>query len=439
MEPTPPEYEPDGGQDAAVDDWRGLADLFLLTTERITAPVEGVHRAIATRWFGLAGSSLAPVGNGYLAITGWIYRSVRLTGAVLGAVIGIGADVANRRGRLRPLWSSPRGSGVQAVANAVWGDHLEQRSSALRIEMGLRDISGSPIGSNPAALAGAFPDPTDRLVVLLHGLGETERCFQQDADAGESSNGLGAVLAADSFTPLPVRYNTGLSVPDNGRMLAALLDTIYRNWPVPVDEIALVGNSMGGLVARSASYAGRAAGHEWVDATRHLVAIGTPHLGAPLEKGTELVSQGLRIAPESRPIGEFLDQRSAGIKDLRSGTIRDVLEQGRAEAGSADGAVIETPFPEHIQQHFCAGVITEEPGHPIGVLAGDLIVRTTSATGRGRRRTIDANHVRIIGKRRHSDLAGDTTVHHQVREWLASNPSKQTGGQIPDQGLPGHF
>ena len=421
MDTNSSQPESSSGHDlSAVADWRGLGDLFALATERLTAPVEGVHRAIAERWFGLAGPQAAPLQNGYQAITSRIYGSVRLAGAVLGAFVGIGADVNNRRGRLRPLWRSPRGSSVQAVANAVWGDHLEHRGSGLRIDMGLRDSSGRPIGSDPDTLAGVFPHPTSRLVVLLHGLGETERCFLEKAEDGGAAGSLGDVLAADSFTPLLVRYNTGRSVSDNGRALASLLDTIYGNWPAPVEEIALVGNSMGGLVARSAAYAGRIDGHEWVEATRHLVAVGTPHLGAPLEKGADLMSRGLRIAPESRPIGAFLDQRSAGIKDLRFGTVQDVDQPGIEGVEPIEDDAADVPFPHHVQQHFIAGVVTEEADHPIGVLVGDLIVRTASATGRGRRRSIDATHVRIIGKRRHSDLAGDPTVHRQVREWLAS-------------------
>ena len=423
MDTNSSQSESSSGDDpSAVVDWRGLGDLFALTTERLTAPVEGVHRAIADRWFGMAGPRAASLGNGYQAVTSRIYGSVRLAATGLGALVGIGADLSNRRGRLRPLWRSPRGSSVQAVANAVWGDHLEQRRSALRIEMGLRDRSGRPIGSDPASLAGAFPHPTPRLVVLLHGLGETERRFLEKGEDGEAVGSLGEVLAADSFTPLLVRYNTGRSVSDNGQALAALLDTIHGNWPTPLEEIALVGNSMGGLVARSAAYAGRSAGHEWIGATRHLVAIGAPHLGAPLEKGAELVSRGLRIAPESRPIGEFLDGRSVGIKDLRFGSVQDGDRPGVEEGAGINDAVTDSPFPDHVQQHFIAGVVTEDAGHPIGVLVGDLVVRTASATGRGRRRTIDATHVRIIGKRRHSDLAGDPTVHRQVRDWLATEP-----------------
>jgi hypothetical protein len=159
----------------------------------------------------------------------------------------------------------------------------------------------------------------------------------------------------------------------------------------------------------------------WVDAVRHVVSVGAPHLGAPLEKGVNLMSWGLLIAPETRPIGEFLDRRSAGIKDLRFGAIRDDDWRDADPAVLFDGIAGDVSFPKHVQQHFVAGVVTEEPTHPIGVLVGDLIVRTGSGTGRGRRRNIEATNVRVIGKRRHSDLAGDPVVHQQVRDWLATS------------------
>ena len=54
-------------------------------------------------------------------------------------------------------------------------------------------------------------------------------------------------------TPVFVRYNTGRHISDNGRDLAALVEQIVAAWPVPVEEVSLVGHSMGGLVSRSAA------------------------------------------------------------------------------------------------------------------------------------------------------------------------------------------
>ena len=78
----------------------------------------------------------------------------------------------------------------------------------------------------------------------------------------------------------------------------------------------------------------------------------------------------------------------------------------------------DTGALEGVQEHFIAGVITSEPGHPMGALLGDLVVRVGSGIGRGRRRRIEAKDVRVIGRRRHFDLVRDPEVHEQVREWL---------------------
>lgn len=405
-----------------VDDWRGLGDLLALATERISIPVEGMHHAIADRWFGLAGPKAAPARRAYGVVTTDVYRSVRIAGSALGAIIG--SVAAGSPSRPRPLWRSPLGSRMQAVLNASWGDELERRHSSVSIELGLRDAQGRPITSDSAALGEAFPEPTARLVVLLHGLGETERCWQQRPGGGTGA-GLADILAADSFTPLLLRYNSGRHVSDNGAALSDLLEEIVHGWPVTIDAIALVGHSMGGLVARSSIHAARAAGDSWVETTRHVVTLGSPHLGSPIEKGANLVSWGLRVVPESRPLGGFVDDRSSGIKDLRFGAIREEDWSEAAPDALWDHIVGDSPLPGGVEQHFVAGVITARPTHPVGVLVGDLIVRVNSSTGRGRRRRIDSTDVRVIGSQRHFDLLRNHTVHEQVRVWLTADTGKQ--------------
>jgi hypothetical protein len=395
-----------------------LGDLISLTTERLTAPVEGIHHAIADRWFGLAGPGGAPAHRAYRTLTAGVYSSIRLAGSALGKAAELAAVVANQRNAASPLRRTSVGTGLQASANALWGDELERRQSKLRIELGLRDIKGDAIGLDPVALARAYPEPTTRLVVLLHGLGETERCWRPPSD--ERATGIGETLAADGFTPLLIRYNTGRHVSDNGPELAELLDSITLSWPVAVEEIALVGNSMGGLVARSSVHSGHIADHRWVAITRHLVTLGTPHLGAPLEKGANVVSWSLSHFPETQPLGKFLNHRSSGIKDLRFGSVRDDDWDGTDPDTLLNDIVGDTPLPSSIEQHFVAGLVTNQPTHPVGALVGDLIVRVGSGIGRGRRREVAATDVRVLTGRRHFDLTRDSSVHEQVRTWLAN-------------------
>ena len=61
-----------------------------------------------------------------------------------------------------------------------------------------------------------------------------------------------------SGTPLYVRYNSGVAIADNGIAFADLLESLINEWPVPVDEILLLGSAWGAssLAARATLLAG---------------------------------------------------------------------------------------------------------------------------------------------------------------------------------------
>jgi pimeloyl-ACP methyl ester carboxylesterase len=302
---------------------------------------------------------------------------------------------------LRPLWDSERGSGIQAFFNGLWGDELDQRESSLSIEMSLRTGNGDVIPPDSPALAETFHEPTSKLVVLLHGLGDTERVWGSPHPENDPADSLADALTASSFTPLLIRYNSGLDVADNGLALSALMEEVIKGWPIPVEEVSFVGHSMGGLVAIGALSAAVDADHGWIQRARHIVTLGSPHLGAPLEKGVHLVSSGLDQTPEGKPISVFLDQRSAGIKSLRMGGDSNATGQNHP-----------------VDFHFVAGAITKEPDNFFGKILGDLVVPVASATGRSRTRILDAADVRVMGGRNHRGLLRDPEVHRDVLGWL---------------------
>lgn len=392
-----PNTKPDRREHLA--DWRGVGYLVTVATDRLISPVEGMHRAIADRWLSLAGPKADPVRRLVDGVTATTYGAIRAGGSAIGGALSAGAGLWSEQTTLRPIWETPRGRYVQSTLNALWGDKFDHDESPFRIELGLRDPHGRLISTAPTSLRRAFPKPNDRLAVLLHGLGETERCWQ--AGAGQN---LAEELETDGFSVLRMRYNTGRSVPDNGGDLADLIEKLRLAWPVAVEEVVLIGHSMGGLVARSAVKAAHASGHEWVDLARHIVAIGTPHLGSPIEKAVGFISDGLGLFRETRPLGAFVEQRSAGIKNLGNGVDR---------ADDSTGA---------IAYHVVAGAVTAEPTHPLGVLVGDLVVGVGSATGKGRRFQVDSSDVLVVGARRHADLLQDPRVISQTRRWLAATP-----------------
>jgi triacylglycerol esterase/lipase EstA (alpha/beta hydrolase family) len=243
--------------------------------------------------------------------------------------------------------------------------------------------------------------------VFLHGLMETEFSW------GRAPN-YGSRLAEDSgWTPVYVRYNTGCRISENGRSLADLLEETVADWPVDVEEIALIGHSMGGLVARSAAHHAGQAEAAWVKRVSHVVSLGTPHRGAPLEEIVHLGSAALALVPETGGMSRFLRRRSGGIRDLRRGSLVD--EDWKDRDPDALRAVVcqEIPLLEGAKHCFVSASVTRSPSNPIGRLVGDMLVLGSSAAPW---REEEAFHLGGVG---HFALLNHPQVYDRLRGWLA--------------------
>jgi pimeloyl-ACP methyl ester carboxylesterase len=363
-----------------------------------------MHTVISGRAFRYAGLPASAVRAVHDTVAGGVYAAIRHAAGMVG--FGAGALLARRFVETPPVSGSRIGSSMQAALNAVWGDELAARGNALAVSLAVR-VDDLPIGLDPASVAAAFPDATDHVVVLLHGLGQTERCWQSTPgeDAGSVHD---ALTAHPATTPVLVRYNSGLSVADAGGELAALIAILSDIWPVARPRISIVGYSMGGLVARSAYGTALSAGHEWSRRGQDLVTIGAPHHGSFIAGGVRLGSRALRVTRTGRPLSDFLETASAGIKDLEDGSavIRAWEDADASPSGDSAG----------IRQHFVAAVVTGEAAHPFGVLVGDLVVRVSSAAGR----TLAPDNVHVLRSRRHFDLLSDADVVGRIIEWLTT-------------------
>jgi pimeloyl-ACP methyl ester carboxylesterase len=324
-----------------------------------------------------------------------------------------------------------------AVVNGLFGDALYDRESPLATQMTIR--AGStvlPLERDvlPDVLAGAVGQVGSRICLLVHGLMSTESVWQFPDDA---STTYGTLLAgAHGVTPLSLRYNTGRRVSANGRELAQLLNRLLRAWPVRVREINLIGHSMGGLVIRSACYYARTVrprgrhlpiGRRWTTKVRRVVLVGVPNTGAPLEALVNATSSTLWSlpVPATRLVGLGLDSRSGGIKDLRFGNIldEDWLEQDPgARVRTQPHRVHRLRRADHL---VVAGIVTNDPAHPLGRIIGDALVTSSSAAGLvdgdDRHELIPGATRRLFPKMTHIALAHDDDVFAAIDAWWRSS------------------
>jgi pimeloyl-ACP methyl ester carboxylesterase len=350
-----------------------------LSDEVAAAPggIGAIHDAISSRVFRALGPPAAPVRVMHDGIARTSYFGVRAGIAVAGRL----GERAYARGAEDP--PAP----LLAALNGLQGDAYERDGSPLAIEMSAyRD----GVAVAPEAFAGAR-----RLVVFLHGLGESEYAWGRVP--------YGSRL--EGWTPMYVRYNTGRHISENGASLAALLER------VDAPEIALVGHSMGGLVARAAC----ALGSSWTERVTVTVSLGSPHFGAPLEQAVHVASAGLHALPETRPFARFLRRRSAGIRDLRRGSLVDEDWRDQDPDVLRARACAEVPLCEGPTHYFVAATVTRSAKHPVGRLIGDTLVLAPSASGRGKLTFHDGLE---LGGAHHLALLNHPAVLERLREWL---------------------
>jgi pimeloyl-ACP methyl ester carboxylesterase len=377
---------------------------------RASGGIGQIQQAVSARVFRAVGPGSALVRPVHEAVTRGVYAGLGLGTRALGVVA---ARAAARREGL-PLSSTPHGSAVIAAITGLRGDALEEEGSPLAQPMAVR-VAGEPVALDPDALAAAFPDATPRVVVFIHGLMETEFSW----GTGET---YGTRLARElAYTPVTVRYNSGLRISRNGRCLSELMEELVAAWPVEVERIALVGHSMGGLVARSACHCGVEDGAGWVSLVRHSVSLGTPHMGAPLEQAVHVLSAGLAALPETRPFANFLRRRSGGIRDLRHGSLVDADWRDKDPDALRAAACAEVPLLEGATHCFVSATVTRSARHPIGRLLGDTLVLKPSASGRSRTRRIpfEEESGMHLGGATHFALLNHPAVYDKLRAWLA--------------------
>lgn len=386
------------------DDLRGLAQLLVRGVTKTTDLVESVHASILGVPARLIGMPRSTRTRGIPRIA---YQGVRATARL----VGTGIDDA--LGLLPSHWghttSSSRRDAMLAVLNGVMGDHMAATGNPLALSAALRS-NGRRLPLDQASWPSAIANPSSRLLVQVHGL-----CMN-DLQWRHHGHDHGQQLAAEhGYTPVHLHYNSGMSIASNGRAFSRLLEQLVDGWPVPIERFAILSHSMGGLVARAAILDATRQSQPWVQQLDQIVFLGTPHHGAPLERAGNLLQTALGLTPWTAPFVRLGELRSAGIQDLRHGTIDADLHR--------DVPGIHQ-LPAGIRAYAVAASTQAANASGAGrALRGDGLVPVASALGEHRdpelALRIPASRQRLVEKTGHLELLNSPEVYGHLRRWLA--------------------
>ena len=414
--PKKPSVKPTALKHLRASDAAAIAKLATQATLGVARMAEGVHQAL-WRTLGVRGGKEPDQTGG---LTGLIYKTVR------GVTHGVGKGVDVALARLQPLFDaadrsapeSPQRVAVLAALNGVLGDHLAATQNVLAIPMTLR-YQGRAL--NRQTLPSAS-EVTGKILLIVHGL-----CMNDlQWTTGEAGHDHGQVLSkALGYTPIYLRYNTGLHTSQNGRELSRQLNQILAQWPVPIDELSALVHSMGGLVIRSALVAAQEESLTWPQHLNKIIFLGTPHHGAPLERAGNWVDVILGSTPYSRPFAKLGQLRSAGITDLRYGHVVDADWQGHDRFRKKPDSRQVLPLPAQVTCFTIAATLAGKQSLVAERLIGDGLVPLPSALGQHAQghRTLkfDEASQYIVYRTGHMALLRSPEVAQQLLTWLSAD------------------
>ena len=403
-----------------ASDAAAIAKLATQATLGIAGVAEGVHQSVLQTLGAPTPESTGKPPGQTGGMTGLVYSAVR------GVTHMVGKGLEGALTQLKPLFeatdhSAPESTqreAVLAALNGVLGNHLVATQNPLATPMRLRHSSEAP--------------KTGKILLLIHGLCMNDLQWRTSTNPSPEIAAIGATESVDhgaalatalAYTPVYLRYNTGLHVSQNGRELSSQLAQLLQDWPVPVTELSVLAHSMGGLVIRSAVHYATDDKSAWLASLKNIAFLGTPHHGAPLERAGNWLDVVLGSTPYSRPFGILAQLRSAGITDLRFGHVLDTDWQGHDRFRHRPDSRLPVPLPEGVASFTIAATLAGQRSSLADRLLGDGLVPLYSALGKHaqphRSLAFDNKAQLVLYKTSHLALLRSPQVTQQLIAWFS--------------------
>jgi pimeloyl-ACP methyl ester carboxylesterase len=395
-----------------ASDLQGASQLAIDAVKGITGIVEALHATILTLGVGKVADE-QPTGG----LTGFVYRWIDTTATVTGKALGLFFKALSPL--LEDIPAHPHREAVVSAINGVLGDYLVGSGNPLAIPMQFRvegkAVSAAEIARQVAQNA-AQEGKKDALLIVVHGLCMNDlQWHRQGHDHGQ------ALAQALGFTPVYLHYNTGQHISDNGRDFSRALQALSEALPSGT-EWHVLAHSMGGLVTRSAYRQASAQALGWTRRLKKIVFLGTPHQGAVLEKGGNLVDVVLDANPYTKPFSKLGKIRSAGITDMRFGALLESDWQGKDRFALEGNLPATVPLPAEVPCYAVASTTGPAANALHDESIGDGLVTVGSALGRHaqarRQLQFPPENCWIGYGIDHLQLLADPSVYEVVERWM---------------------
>jgi len=419
----------------------GLLDLIQIGIEQGATAVEGIHADVIQNNFALVrnvpqiGKLASKVQDIHMHHTGSIYSIIRLVNQEFGNFGKLLVDGVEKLTEephylsIKP--GSPQTTALKddksnrkyadlfvSIVNGVLGDFLQKNQNGLALPMEFY-FQNRPLCLTRKNIENVYHKTTSKICIMVHGLTCNEKTWEFQSSPATT---YGTLLQQDlGYTPFFVRYNTGLHISENGRKFSALLTGLLKAYPKEVEEIVIIGHSMGGLVIRSGCWYGQEEQADWTRHVTKIVYLATPHLGAPFEKFGNVLSGVLKKIPISyiKVIADIINVRSSGIKDLRFGNVVDEDWADHDPDVILKNHKTTIPLLEGASHYAISGSLNSDPSHCFTRLIGDPMVQKSSALGQSKQKD---QHIDFCGYREFSEvghirMAHCRRVYEQIKRW----------------------